>query len=421
MAPTARTGFSRDSTGTAHLGAFPLARALERGELSTPCYLYDLDGIEAGVRALVEVLKSPNTVAYAMKANSAGSILRRVAQAGGGADVVSGAELQLALSCGIAPDKIVMSGVAKSDAELDLAITRGIRALQVESVEELSRIEARARALGQPARVSPRINPSIEIDSHAHIATGHDEAKFGILLQDLERAWSLIDHSAWLSPVGISAHIGSMLKQTETYLAAARVVCKIATERRDLGKPFAYVNFGGGFGIDYGPGPVPSPPDFARAALALKAELGLADTPLCVEPGRSIVAPYGVLLATVTQQKVASTGRWLMLDAGMNDLIRPALYQAKHRIEALNSAPAGAPWRVVGPVCESSDDFGEHVVCEPPPSHVVIRDVGAYGYVMASEYNGRALPAEVFISNGEVTQISRRGNAERWIAERLDA
>ncbi|MEN9579523.1 MAG: hypothetical protein RJA70_2532 [Pseudomonadota bacterium] len=421
MPSTTRTGFYRDPAGNAYLGGFRLDRALKMPELKTPCYLYDLDGIEDGVRALVEIIGSPNTVAYAMKANSAGSVLRRVASAGAGADVVSGAELELALSCGVPSGKIVMSGVAKSDAELDFAITQGILALQVESVEELSRIAARAQAVGRPARVSPRLNPSVEIDSHAHIATGHDEAKFGILLNDLDRAWTLIDGSEWLSAVGISSHIGSMLRQTDAYLTAARLLCQVALARRAAGKPFSYVNFGGGFGVDYGGGAVTPPTEFARAALSLRDEMGLQETPLCIEPGRSIVAPYGVLLAKVTQQKVTSTGRWLMLDAGMNDLIRPALYQAKHRIEPLSQDPSGLPWRVVGPVCESSDDFGWHTVSDSPPEYVVLREAGAYGYVMASEYNGRPLPAEVFISNSEIAKVSAPRSAQRWIAERLDA
>ncbi len=414
-------GFERDPSGRALLGGFPLAEAAAHPELTTPLYLYDLDGIAAAARALVEALGSDNLVAYAMKANSAASVLRQVAAAGAGADVVSGAELKLALATGIAPKNVLMSGVAKTNDEIDLAITSDIRALQVESVEELARVEARAQTLGKPAPVTPRVNPSVAIDSHSHIATGHDEAKFGILRSDLPRAWSKIDSSAWLTAAGVSSHVGSMLRKPESYLEAARVVCEIARERRAAGQALSYVNFGGGFGIDYGGAPAASPPQFAQAALELLREFQLEGTCLCVEPGRSLVGPYGVVLARVTQSKVATNARWLMLDAGMNDLLRPALYQAKHRIEALEAPPSGDPWRAVGPVCESSDDFGQHQISESVPSFVVIRDAGAYGYVMASEYNGRALPAEAFISDGKLIKVSRPSSADRWLRERLDA
>jgi diaminopimelate decarboxylase len=315
-----------------------------------------------------------------------------------------------------------MSGVAKADWELDMALGHGIHAVQIESIEEVRRVAARARAAGKTARVSFRINPGVEIDSHSHISTGHDEAKFGIPRADLGAAWSALDsEGSALLAVGVSVHVGSMMSEPAPYLAAARVVGEVASARRAAGKRLEYVDFGGGFGIDYGARPSEPPAAFVRAALALVDELGLADHELVIEPGRSLVAPYGVLVATVLQSKVSGSRRWVMIDAGMNDLIRPALYAAKHRIESLESPPAAPSWRVVGPVCESSDDFGEHPLGDTPPSVVAIRDAGAYGFTMASEYNGRPLPAEIFVSGGAVTKASPSPGRAAWVKRRLEA
>lgn len=415
-------GFARDADGAAVFAGARLRDLLALAGVPTPLYVYDLGAIRATARDLVAALPSPHLVAYAVKANSAGTILRALAAEGVGADVVSGAELELALSCGVAPERIVMSGVGKSDAELDLAIGSTIRAIQVESVEEIARVAARARAVGQRARIALRINPNVLIDSHAHVATGHDAAKFGIPLPDLGRAWQIADEAPdALRVVGISSHVGSMLDSTDPYVDAGKIVCEIARARIASGQSLSYVDFGGGFGIDYGGKPAPPPSAFAEAALALLKHWGLGDLGLIVEPGRSLVGPYGVLVATVTQTKVSGERRWLMIDAGMNDLIRPALYGALHRIESLSRPPSGALWRVVGPVCESSDDFGAHALGDDAPAHVVIRDAGAYGFTMASEYNGRALPTEVFAENGQIVSVSRSPGPSAWLRRRLEA
>ncbi len=403
------------------IGAAVLQHIVETGTLTTPAYIYDLDGIEEGAKALVDALGHDNIVAYAVKANTAGSVVKRVARAGAGADVVSAGELQVALACGVPPARIVMSGVGKDTAEFDQAISAGIRGIQVESVEEIARLAARASALSHDANVSIRINPSVEIDSHSHIATGHDEAKFGVHLDDLDRAWAAIDAAPHLKAVGVSAHVGSMLTSPEPYVASAKVVCDSAKARRAMGKMLEFVDLGGGFGIDYGGQPAQPPTVFAKAALQLLAEQELADHQLVVEPGRSIVGPYGVLLTRVLQSKTSSPRRWAMIDAGMNDLLRPALYQAHHRVESLSAPPSGTPWRVVGPVCESSDDFGLHAISETLPDYVVIRDAGAYGFTLASEYNGRALAAEAFISKGQIESISASPGVDAWIKSRLDA
>ena len=393
--------FGRNQQGVATLGGTQVDTLLAAAGCGTPAYLYDLDGIRTAARELAAGLgPGPSLIAFATKANSAVPVLRALFEEGCGADVVSGAELALVLEAGLSPDKVVFSGVAKRDDEIDRALGAGgsgIHAIQAESVEELARIGARAIALGRRARVSLRVNPGIAIDTHAHVATGHDEAKFGIARGDLGEAFAAIDAQPALLLVGVSSHIGSTQTSTAPYEAAARVLFDIALAREKGGGPLEFVDAGGGFGIDYGAGCPSKPADFGHALAALKKQMGAAHLKLVVEPGRALVGPFGVLVATVTQAKVSRSNerRWLMIDAGMNDLLRPALYQARHRIEPL--CETGGPrtsFRVVGPICESSDDFGSYELpSDPPPAHVVVRDAGAYGFTMASNYNGRPLPA----------------------------
>ncbi len=416
-------GFRRNAQGQACLSATPLSQLLAQSGLETPAYFYDLDAIAEEARALIGGYGSVrHVVAYAVKANSAGSVVRTLAAEGTGADVVSAAELEVAVGTGIPAEKIVMSGVAKTDRELDLAIASRLLAIQAESVEELFRIATRARSLGRQARVALRLNPGIEIESHAHISTGHDKAKFGIARADVGRAFEAIDGSdGALLAVGLSTHVGSMLTEVAPYLTSAKHVCDVARARRDRSPPLEYLNFGGGFGIDYGSGRGVRPADFARAAVELLRAQDLADLMLLCEPGRSMVGAHGVLVARVVQSKVSADQQWVMIDAGMNDLIRPALYGAKHRVEPLECEPSAPAWRVVGPVCESSDDFGEHPLGSRVPEAVVIRDAGAYSFTMASEYNGRALTAEVFLKQGVITNISPSPGAAAWVERRLRA
>ncbi|MEO6598635.1 MAG: diaminopimelate decarboxylase [Polyangiaceae bacterium] len=416
-------GFRRNAQGQACFGERPLSELLQESGLETPAYFYDLDAIAHEARSLTAGYGAArHVIAFAVKANSAGSVVRTLASEGTGADVVSGAELEVALACGIPAEKIVMSGVAKKDSELDLAIASRLLAIQAESVEEVLRIATRARALGRQARVAFRLNPGVEIDSHAHISTGHDKAKFGIVREDVGRAFEAVDAAGdALIAVGLSTHIGSMLGEIAPYLKSAGHVCEVARARRASKPGLSYVNFGGGFGIDYGSGQAVEPAQFASAAVALLKEEGLGDLMLVSEPGRSMVGSHGVLLARVVQSKTSAANSWLMIDAGMNDLLRPALYGAKHRVEPLDWQPGAEEWRVVGPVCESSDDFGAHPIGTRIPEIVVLRDAGAYSFTMASEYNGRALASEVFVRAGTILNVSPSPGAAAWVKRRLQA
>ena len=402
--------------------------------IETPAYVYDLDAIEREADDLRAALRERDAVFYAVKANSAGSIIRAIASRGCGADVVTGAELALVLRCGIDAEGIVYSGVAKSNDELDLAIssgTRGIRAIQVESIEEIARVDARARAADRNVRIAIRVNPGLDLDelaahTHAHIVTGHDEAKFGIAREDLSAALDVVKSSANVTLVGVSSHVGSQFFTTAPYISAARVVFELATELRARGHALDFADTGGGMGVDYSGAECTRPAAFVRETLSLMKEMRCDDLALHIEPGRALVARHGVLVARVIQRKVSRarpTEKWLMIDAGMNDLIRPALYQAKHRVIAID-APANAKtsaWRVVGPICESADDFGSHDLPDEGFTTVALLDAGAYGYTMASRYNGRAVASEIFTRAGRIVSTSPRAPMIAWADERSRA
>lgn len=428
---------TRDDSGILRLGNVRLSDIANDPALGTPTYVYDLDAMDAEARALSAAFEGhPHLVCYAVKANSAAPIVRSFARAGLGADVVSAGELLFALGAGIVPDRIVMSGVAKTDEEIDLALgagEKGILALQVESAEEVARVEARARTKGRVARVSLRINPGLdpsEIHTHANIATGHDEAKFGVPLPRVGEALARIHESASLALSGLTCHVGSQFTSTDAYEGGAKVLFSLAQSTLAKGIALDYVDTGGGFGIDYGAGCPVRPADFVAKARALAKEHRVDHLRHLVEPGRSLVGAHGVLLAAVLQHKsdlpagAAKAGeperRWLMIDAGMNDLMRPALYQSNHRVVPLEGGDgATAGVRVVGPVCESSDDFGLHTLPIAPFAHVALLDAGAYGYSMASRYNGRALAAEVFVRGGRIVARRERAPSFAWADERL--
>jgi diaminopimelate decarboxylase len=395
-------------------------------QFGTPLYVYDVDAIVEEARAIQRAFgDAPHLVAYAVKANTAGPILRALAAAGCGADVVSGGELEAALGAGVSPERILYSGVAKGDDEIRLAIgagERGILALHVESVEEIDRVAAIAQAVGRRARVGLRINPEIEtVGTHDHIATGHDEAKFGVALDDVPLAIERILARAELDLGGLTVHVGSQLVATDAYRASAKRLFQIARALPDRGA-LRFLDTGGGFGIDYGEGCLVTPADFVRAALEEQASAGLGGIPLFVEPGRRLVASHGVLVARVIQRKAAKPVPWVFIDAGMNDLIRPALYQARHRIVPCGVfSGSSREVRVAGPVCESADDFGIHALPDDASqgASVAILDAGAYGFTMASQYNARSLPAEVFVTGGRVSSVIPRSDSKMWLRTRL--
>lgn len=417
--PPAHHGFARNAEGEACLGGRTLRSILEEAATPTPAYVYDLGAIRERLERLNAAFDGVcHLIAYAVKANSAGTILREVQKLGAGVDAVSGGELLLARKLGISAQKIVLSGVAKRDDEIDLSISEGIFSIQAESAGEVVRIIERAAQARKQARVSLRINPGVEIDSHAHISTGHSRAKFGIPAAEIADVARLLKDNANAVLVGLSTHVGSMLREPSGYLASARTVLREADLALEAGHRLEFVDFGGGFGVDYGDAPAEEPAEFARAAVRLLREWGRTDLTLVVEPGRSIVGPFGVLVSQVIQHKQSGPISWVLIDAGMNDLMRPALYGARHRVEPLDQRPGPELHQVAGPVCESTDHFGEHAL-GAVPTHVVLRDAGAYSFSMASEYNARPLAAEVFVDDGRIVHVVPSRGVLAWVEERM--
>ncbi len=379
-------------------------------EVGTPVYVYDARLIRAAYRQLDEALgDAPHAIHYALKANSSLAVVRLLRSLGASADANSGGEIEVALRAGLIPDQIVFTGVGKTAEELDRAVTLGLKAINAESPGELDRIAARARAQDTTARVALRVNPDIDARSHPHISTGLKTNKFGMPLDQARQIYRDHARQAGLEPVGVHVHVGSQITTLEPLRSAAERVVALAAELRGDGIVLEHADIGGGLGISYDGTPVPSPADYAATVLPVVRDSGLT---VLVEPGRLLVAAAGVLLARVVDLKSYEGGpRFVVLDAGMSELLRPALYGSYHRIVAVTPRPgAEVPCEIVGPICESSDIFGRERPMPPLEvgDLVAILDAGAYGAVMASLYNRHPLPPEVLLDDGGWRVVRRR-------------
>lgn len=382
------------------------AAAREHG---TPLYVYSRASIEAAFRAYERAFAAVrHRICYAVKANGNGSILRLLAGLGAGADIVSGGELLAARRAGFPPGRIVFAGVGKTAAEIALGLEHGIGELNAESGDEIRRIGKAAAARGAVARVSLRVNPDIDARSHPYISTGLREAKFGV---DIALAPDILRRAALLPGVrivGVQCHIGSQITDLEPLAAAARALAGLSRTLLDEGLPLETIDIGGGLGVGYDGRPSPAPEALAAAVLPAVEDLPLT---LVLEPGRSLIARAGVLLTRVLYVKDGPARRFVVVDAAMNDLLRPALYDAYHRVDPVR--PRGRPAElvdVVGPVCETSDFLARRRELErlEPGELLAVRDVGAYGYSMASNYNMRPRAAEVLVEDGRARLVRRR-------------
>ena len=379
-------------------GKFPLESFLGR---ETPFYYYDLSVLS---RALDEVQAQTSRnpeyrVHYAVKANSNPVILREIARRGLGADCVSGGEIRAALAAGFAPGSIFFAGVGKSDPEIRLALESGIGRFNVESAAELEVIGAIASGMGRTAPVSLRVNPDIGAHTHANITTGLAENKFGINYEQLEGVLRMALELPGVEYRGLHFHIGSQILDMLDFVALCNRINSLSDRLRTAGLPLGDVNVGGGLGINYEHPNHLDVADFKSYFETFRRHLRLpAGTVVHFEPGRSIVAPCGSLISRVLYVKQGTTRRFAILDAGMTDLIRPALYKAYHRIENISSDGPEEVYDVVGPVCESSDVFLKGAVLNEcrRGDLVAIRSAGAYGESMASGYNCRPLPKAYF-------------------------
>lgn len=373
--------------------------------LETPCYVYDKDLL---LRTLKEVRDSaagmPVKVHYAVKANGNSEILKTIARNGFGADCVSGREVAAALAAGFAPESICYAGVGKTDREIAEAIRAGIGCLNVESAEELEEI---ARIAGEDGRVAPvalRVNPDIDAHTHEYITTGLEENKFGIDMQHIDRAVKFALVSPWIELRGLHFHIGSQITIMEPYALLCERINRILDDYRSQGIEFHTINVGGGLGVDYeDPDAHPVAP-FREFFDTIRRGLKLTEgQEVHCELGRSLVCQCGSLISRVLYVKHGVSRDFVILDAGMSDLIRPALYQAHHKVENLTAQAEGRrpthTYDVVGPICESADTFGKDE--KLPETHrgdiFAIRSAGAYGESMASTYNMRELPGSIVI------------------------
>jgi diaminopimelate decarboxylase len=387
--------------------------------VGTPVYVYSSRAFEAGYLEYTDALAGlPATVCYAMKANDSLAVLRTLGNLGAGADVVSGGEMRMALAAGIPASRIVFSGVGKTRAELDFALAQGVMQINVEIADELDILSELATARGVIAPIAIRINPDVDAGTIAQISTGKKENKFGIAY---ESAPALFRHAASLpgvEPVGIAVHIGSQITKLEPYRDAFRRVRQMAEALAAEGIKLSRMDLGGGLGITY---EAEEPPTVAAYAAVVREVFAGMDVSFVFEPGRRIAGLSGVLVSEVIAEKHAETKRFVIIDAAMNDLIRPALYDAYHPVDPMVKGLPKDQWTpadLVGPVCESTDQFAAARPLPPLKAgdKLVIGAAGAYSAVMSSEYNGRPRAPEVIVKGKEWAIARRRPTYEEMLA-----
>jgi diaminopimelate decarboxylase len=393
-----------------------IARVAEA--VGTPFYLYSAGAMHAQYRAFTEAF-SPDTplVCYAVKANSNQAVLRVFAGLDAGADVVSEGELRRAIAAGIPPQRIVFSGVGKTRAELTVALEADIHQINVESISELRQLSELAVAQGRQARVAIRVNPDVAARTHSDIATGRKEDKFGIAHYEVMDAYRLAAELPGIEPVGLAVHIGSQFVDLEASRAAFMRIAELVVGLRQAGFAMRQVDLGGGLTVPYGD-ETPATP--AQYAATVRAVFGALDVSLAFEPGRFMVAAAGVLVASVVYVKNGGR-RIVVVDAAMNDLVRPAMYKAEHRILPVRKPASGAqmsPADVVGPVCETTDTFTRDRNLPPlgDGELVAFMTAGAYGAVMSSTYNTRPLVPEVLVDGDRFAVIRARPSYDELLA-----
>jgi len=375
----------------------------------TPCYVYSASAIVNNYRAYADGLDGvPHRVYYAVKANGNLAVLRLLAKAGAGFDIVSGGELYRVLKAGADASSVVFSGVGKTREEIDYALEAGIHSFNCESEAELALISSLAVRQAKTARVAVRVNPDVDAVTHPYISTGLREHKFGIDIAEVESVYARASHLPGLSLEGVSCHIGSQLLDASPLEEAAAKLLELIGRLRARGIAIGSLDLGGGIGVPYRP--TDERPDVAEFLARVKQLVAGRDLFLGFEPGRSIVAPAGALLTRVLNRKRAGSKEFVIVDASMAELLRPALYQAHHEIVPLRQSGRGTVRAdVVGPVCESSDFLAKQREIDnvAPGDALAVLTAGAYGFSMASNYNARPRPCEVLVE-GDVWRIVRR-------------
>jgi len=375
----------------------------------TPFYIYSKEMILAAIDSYLTNIRKRDLVCYSVKANSNLAILKIMAEKGMGFDVVSGGELFKVLKIGADPQKIIYSGVGKTKPELEYAVDNDIKSINIESLFELELLNQIGKEKNKVINTGIRVNPDIDAKSHPYIETGKADCKFGLSIDDAKRIADVSHDGVSIS--GISAHIGSQITDDELFGTLFNDLKALSEFFISKGHPINHIDVGGGLAIDY---------DFQESfspELMTKKVIDMAgDTPIFFEPGRSLIGQAGSLVTEVLGIKINGKNKFLIVDAGMNDLIRPALYQANHKIEAISaSGKTPEKYFVVGPVCETADSFGEFSISAQEQDHLVIYSVGAYGYSMASNYNSRLRAAEYLVDGSKITEIRKAESYEDLI------
>jgi len=386
----------------------------------TPLYVYSAAMIRARMRAFTRAFRSiPHTLCYSVKANSTLAILRLVAGEGAGFDVVSGGELQRVLRARPkAADEVVFSGVGKTAAEMELALRSGILLFNVESASELNLLSATAARLKKRAAVAVRVNPDVSAKTHPYISTGLHQHKFGVPIPEARTLYAQAAKQPYLTVAGVSVHIGSQITDVDSFRAALERVADLVRDLREQGHNIRYIDAGGGLGISYQGAQKSFEKQIAAYARAVLAPLRGMKLHLLLEPGRSIVGPAGVLLTRVLYRKTNNRKRFLIVDAAMNDLVRPSLYGAYHEIVPVSRDSRKTEITdVVGPICETGDFFARDrkLLLVSEGDLLALLDVGAYGYVLGSNYNSRGRAAEVLVDAAKATLIRRRESLQDQI------
>ncbi len=409
--------YRADARGAPTLHAEGVSLAEIAHAVGTPAYCYASGALVARYEALQSAAPSAE-IRYSIKANDTLAVIRTLARLGAGGDVVSGGELRRAMAAGIAPDRTVFAGVGKTREEIDHALSVGIGQLNVESAAELSLADAVALSRGTRAPVALRVNPDVDAETHDKIATGRRGDKFGI---DIDKAPALFAEAVareGITPVGIAIHIGSQLTSLAPFEAAFERVAALVEALRGAGHSVDRLDLGGGLGIRYTDEAPPTAAAYGTLVEQVRERLGVT---VLLEPGRALIGPAGVLLTRVIAVKSAGGRTYAIVDAAMNDLIRPAMYGAVHQVQCVTAPADDAPREVLdlaGPICESGDVLARN--CALPRLHagdlLALRDVGAYGSVMASTYNSRLLPAEVMVRGDAFAVIRPRQTYEALLA-----
>jgi diaminopimelate decarboxylase len=384
----------------------------------TPCYVYSRSAIEGAYREYADALAGRSSlVCYSVKANSNLAVLSLMAKLGAGFDIVSGGELARVLAAGGDPAKVVFSGIGKTEDEIRRALEAGVLSINLESEQELARVDSIARSMGKRAPVALRVNPDVDAKTHPYISTGLKQNKFGIAHADAERLYREAARLPGIRITGIGCHIGSLMNDSAPFISAARRIVALVERLEQAGIAMAHIDLGGGMGIRYNDETQAPIAAFVRGALeALRERKEM----ILLDPGRSIVGNAGALLTKVEYLKPGESKSFAVVDAAMNDLIRPALYGAWHEVRQVRETELGTVagvYDIVGPVCESADFLArERELGVRPGSLLAVMSAGAYGMVMSSNYNTRPRPAEVMVSGTRATLVRKRETVDQLFA-----